>query len=122
MRFGHRVRWVVSLAVIAAAAMGCSARGGGRGKAPADAASLPEITRDMLATQDGAEGRPAYIAVRGLVYDVTDAPGWADGVHAVWSSERLAGRDLTVFLAKAPPSHRQDEFWAALPVVGKLRD
>lgn len=30
---------------------------------------------------DGQDGSQAYVAVGDVVYDVTDAEGWEDGVH-----------------------------------------
>ncbi|WP_406676792.1 cytochrome b5 domain-containing protein [Neomoorella carbonis] len=83
--------------------------------------TLKEFTLEELAQYDGSNGKPAYVAVNGLVYDVTNVEGWKEGVHKPWSDKRVAGRDLTSELAKAPPSHRQKEFWAKLPVVGRLK-
>ncbi len=87
-----------------------------------EATRLQEFTLEELAKYDGTNGKPAYIAVNGLVYDVTNSKAWKEGVHKPWSDRRVAGRDLTAELAKAPPSHRQKEFWAKLPVVGRLKD
>ncbi len=42
---------------------------------------LMEITPEELAQFDGKEGRPAYIAVNDVIYDVSDYPSWAEGVH-----------------------------------------
>lgn len=51
-----------------------------------------------LAAFDGREGRPAYIAYQGMVYDVTGLKLWQGGVHM----KHPAGRDLTSALSKAP--------------------
>lgn len=40
-----------------------------------------ELTLEELAEFDGQGGNKAYIAVDGNVYDVTDLPPWAGGVH-----------------------------------------
>lgn len=82
---------------------------------------MKEFTLEELTQYDGSNGKPAYVAVNGLVYDVTNVKGWKDGVHKPWNDKRVAGRDLTSELAKAPPSHRQKEFWAKLPVAGRLK-
>lgn len=69
-----------------------------------EATRLQEFTLEELAKYDGTNGKPAYIAVNGLVYDVTNAKAWKEGGHKPWSDKRAAGRDLTTELGKAPPS------------------
>lgn len=44
-------------------------------------AELPVITKAELAAATGQDGNPAYVAVFGLVYDVTDHDAWADAEH-----------------------------------------
>ncbi|MBI5098020.1 MAG: hypothetical protein HZB30_02115 [Nitrospirae bacterium] len=51
-----------------------------------------------LSAFDGKEGRPAYIAYNGNVFDVTSLKLWKNGVHM----KHLSGSDLTEFLPKAP--------------------
>jgi|GEM_PF-612838 len=84
-----------------------------------DASNLMEFTREELAQYDGTDGKPAYVAVNGLVYDVTNNKGWRDGVHSPWSYKGVAGCDLTYYLSKAPASHRQKDSFANIPVVGR---
>jgi len=72
------------------------------------------MTEEELGHYDGKEGRKAYIAYRGVIYDVTDNAKWKGGRHM----NRLdAGQDLTAFLADAPHG---EEVFAKLPVVGNL--
>ena len=55
---------------------------------------LQEIRRftvEELAYYDGEDGRPAYVAANGIVYDVTNTRLWEGGSHFGQS----AGRDLT---------------------------
>lgn len=78
------------------------------------------FTLDELAQYDGTDGKPAYIALNGIVYDVTNAKAWRDGVHFPASRERIAGKDLTEGMKKAPPSHLKEGFMDGIPVVGKL--
>lgn len=47
-----------------------------------------------LKEYDGKDGRPAYIAVKGVVYDVTNSPHFTNGVHNNCDST-VAGADLT---------------------------
>ena len=42
---------------------------------------LPEITLEQLAYYDGKDGRPAYVAVKNVIYDVTGYKVWLDGAH-----------------------------------------
>jgi len=58
-----------------------------------------KFTSEELKQYDGKEGRPAYIAFRGKVYDVTDNYLWTDGDH---QGEHAAGKDLTEAMANAP--------------------
>jgi len=58
-----------------------------------------KFTLEELKQYDGREGRPAYIAYKGKVYDVTDSYLWIDGDH---QGQHVAGRDLTEEIALAP--------------------
>lgn len=49
------------------------------------------LTIDELAEFDGLEGRAAYIAVDGKIYDVSDSDYWSGGNHNTFQ----AGQDLT---------------------------
>jgi predicted heme/steroid binding protein len=62
-----------------------------------------KFTLEELKNYDGKEGRPAYIAYNGKVYDVTDDFLWTEGDH---QGEHVAGRDLTEEMALAP--HGED--------------
>jgi len=57
------------------------------------------ITREELARFDGKEGRKAYVAVNGKVYDVSASPRWQRGDH---EGAHRAGGDLTEELKAAP--------------------
>jgi predicted heme/steroid binding protein len=52
---------------------------------------LPEFTLEELAQYTGKDGKAAYIAVDGIVYDVTKVPQWKNGFHNGYT----AGKDLT---------------------------
>ncbi len=77
-------------------------------------AASGNMTPDQLYHSDGKEGRPAYLAFKGVVYDMTKSRLWKNGLHA---AKHAAGRDLTDFLKNAP--HGEDKI-LAMPVVGKL--
>lgn len=59
------------------------------------------FTLAELSEFDGQDGRAAYIAVDGVVYDVTDIPQWAGGSHA--GGEILAGKDYSEEIRSISP-------------------
>ncbi len=73
-----------------------------------------ELTLEELHNYDGKEGRPAYLAVKGNIYDVTNSRLWKEGSHA---RKHLAGNDLTDALKIAP--HNEEKV-LAMRHVGKL--
>lgn len=58
---------------------------------------------ETLKAANGKEGRPALIACRGKVYDVSESPLWKDGLHM---NRHAAGKDLTADIQAAP--HEKD--------------
>ena len=74
------------------------------------------FTRAELARFDGQNGRPAYIAYKGRVIDVTGSKMWRGGMHM-----RLhhAGQDLSAEIAAAP--HDTDVL-DRYPQVGTLAE
>ncbi len=77
---------------------------------------LKEFSREKLSRFDGKEGRPAYIAYKGKVYDVSNSFLWMGGRH---QALHQAGEDLSDLLDTAP--HGED-LLERVPVVGKLID
>jgi predicted heme/steroid binding protein/uncharacterized membrane protein len=73
-----------------------------------------DLTAEELHSFDGKEGRPAFIAYKGKIYDVTKSKLWKDGSHA---RKHHAGCDLTDTLKTAP--HTEDKI-LTMPEVGKL--
>ncbi len=71
------------------------------------------FTPDTLSTFDGREGRKAYAAVSGNVYDLTQSPLWKNGKHA----RHLAGMDLSAAIKQAPHGPEKLE---AFPKAGVL--
>ena len=75
---------------------------------------LPEMTLAELALYDGTNGAKAYVAINGMIYDVTDSEYWPNGSHNGFQ----AGQDLTIPLTtQAPHSIANIE---RFPVVGTL--
>jgi predicted heme/steroid binding protein len=71
-------------------------------------------TTDGLCQFDGKDGRPAYVAYQGGIYDVTKSRLWKNGSHV---TKHAAGSDLTDLLETAP--HGEDKI-LAMPRVGTL--
>lgn len=71
-------------------------------------------TPDSLCQFDGKDGRPAYIAYKGLIYDMTGSGLWKNGSHMM---KHAAGNDLTGIMKTAPHS---DDKVLAMPLAGKL--
>ena len=73
-----------------------------------------KITRQELEENNGKNGKPAYIAYQGKVYDVTESSFWSDGEHL---GMHQAGKDLTEELEMAP--HREETF-EKVKLIGEL--
>lgn len=73
-----------------------------------------QITEDKLRKFDGQEGRPAYFAFRGEVYDVSGSGHWPGGTHKL---RHHAGKDLTAEFASAP---HDESVIHRFPSVGRL--
>lgn len=59
---------------------------------------MKEFTKQDLVQNNGLNGRPAYIAVNGTVYDVTNNNHWPKGNHHGFQ----AGQDLTNKISQSP--------------------
>lgn len=57
------------------------------------------LTLTELAEFNGKDGNKAYIAVDGIIYDVSDDPNWVNGLHNGFE----AGKDLSVEIKNASP-------------------
>jgi predicted heme/steroid binding protein len=78
------------------------------------AGDLPEMSTEELAAFNGKDGQPAYIAVDGVIYDVTEISFWKGGLHNGFQ----AGKDLTKEIKTVSP-HGVSKL-KGVPIVGKL--
>lgn len=77
---------------------------------------MKEFSKEELARYNGKNGRPAYAAYKGKVYDLSGSLLWKDGSHQVLHN---AGVDLTDAMEQAP--HGGDVL-EKFPLLGILRD
>ena len=80
-----------------------------------EAEGVKTFTLEELAAYNGKDGNPAYVAVDGIVYDVTNSNFWRNGGHNGFS----AGNDLTTEIKEKSP-HGVDNL-KRVPVVGELK-
>ena len=73
-----------------------------------------KVTRQELEQNDGRNGKPAYLAYKGKVYDASESSFWLEGEHLGMHN---AGRDLTDELEMAP--HREENL-KRIKLVGDL--
>jgi len=77
---------------------------------------MRQFTLSELADFDGSDGKAAYVAYEGAVYDVSGSFLWKSGRH---QGLHRAGEDLTAALCRAP---HESDMLERFPVVGRLVD
>ena len=81
-----------------------------------EAAAELELTLEELAAFDGKDGRPAYVAVDGIIYDMTNSAFWKNGAHNGFT----AGRDLTKEIKERSPHGVAN--LQRVPAIGKIKE
>lgn len=74
-----------------------------------------EFTAEELEKYNGENGNPAYVAIKGVVYDVSKIPAWETGKHFGLT----AGQDLS---EQFESCHGSTDILANSPKVGVLKD
>lgn len=77
------------------------------------------LTLSQLSQYDGKSGRRGFIAVGGIIYEVTNSPRWRNGIHN-GNASIAAGNDLTRLIDSISPHGRR--VLENIPVVGTLID
>lgn len=72
------------------------------------------FTASELAKFDGKNGNAAYIAVDGVVYDVTNVSQWQNGLHR--DGQYKAGMDVSAIFKNQSPHN--SSIFTGVPVVG----
>lgn len=75
-----------------------------------------ELDKNELKKYDGKDGNPAYVAINGKIYDVTDSKLWKNGKHV---NRHLAGTDLSHDINAAP---HNTEVFEKFKEVGTLKE
>lgn len=73
------------------------------------------LTLEELSEYDGQDDNPAYIAVDGIIYDVTKVRQWFGGKHMGFT----AGMDVTDEINDSPHGIVKLK---GVPIIGKLAD
>ncbi len=81
---------------------------------PAATAGEIELTLEELSQYDGKDGNPAYVAVDGVIYDVTDSAAWKEGGHNGFE----AGKDLTEEIKNVSP--HGVSMLERVPAIGRI--
>jgi len=75
--------------------------------------TIRTFTEAELSKYNGRDGNPAYVAVNGIVYDVTNNAAWGGATHF----GLVAGTDVTSQFASC---HAGQPILSKLKVVGKI--
>lgn len=78
------------------------------------AAEMQTFTLEELSQYTGKDGQPGYVAVGGVVYDVTNVEAWKDGEHQMGLT---AGNELSEEINSSPHGKQVLE---GLPIVGEF--
>ena len=76
-----------------------------------------KMTLEELSQYDGQEGRPTYVAIHGLVYDLSKCRYWKNGAHEPSFGKAFAGKDLTQVLKETPHGMSRVKRY---PIVGEI--
>ena len=79
-----------------------------------NALDLPEFTKSQLALRNGQDKPQIWVALHGVIYEITDSRLWKNGEHY----EHWAGQDLTDELKDAPHTEKVFEKFKA---IGRLK-
>lgn len=77
-------------------------------------AEMQTFTLEELSQYTGKDDQPGYVAVDGVVYDVTNVEAWKDGEHQMGLT---AGNELSEEINSSPHGKQVLE---GLPIVGEF--
>jgi predicted heme/steroid binding protein len=85
--------------------------------APRQVSTKP-ISQTQLAAANGQNGKPCYVAIDSLVYQIKDSAFWQNGRHVPSEGKASCGRDLSAVIGQSPHGKSILE---TLPQIGKLQ-
>lgn len=83
-----------------------------------DSPDIDNFNAESLAQFNGISGNSCYVAVDGVVYDITGADGWSNGVHTASGGRAKCGQDGSAVIGQSP--HGKSAV-TQYPVVGNYR-
>lgn len=120
MKFVHKSILMASLVVASSLLLAsCASQPQEQKQAetPAETTVTQELslTLEELKQYDGQNGNPAYVAVDGIIYDVSKVRKWKDGKHEMGVT---AGQDLSELIGQSPHGKA---ILSEATVVGKIK-
>ena len=76
------------------------------------------VTQDELTAANGQNGAKCYVAIDGVVYQISGFALWADGLHSSSGGRARCGRDLSDVIDDAPHGRSKVPL---LKEIGKLQ-
>lgn len=90
MKASKKIVVFLSLILLVSVSFACSSQSSDTA-VENDISEEKEFTLEELKKYNGKDGEPAYVAVDGIVYDVSHLSKWEEGTH----NGHTAGNDLT---------------------------
>ena len=110
-----RIYFILTILIIMTLVVtSCSSQSPNGDQSPSDEDKI-SLTLSELAEYDGKDGNPAYVAVDGVIYDVSDSNLWTNGDHNGFE----AGRDLSEGIKSSPHGVA---ILSRMPIVGEIVD
>ena len=76
------------------------------------------VTATELATNDGTNGKPCFVAVDGTAYEITQGKLWNNGQHDTSGGQAMCGKDLSEAMKASP--HGKSKL-TELSVIGQYQ-
>lgn len=105
---------LILILILSLTLVGCGSDQPTGGDGPEEEQELIELSLEELREFNGQDGNPAYIAVDGVIYNVSNSRRWANGEHNGYR----AGNDLSDEIRDISPHGAR--VLERMPVVGNI--